>query len=283
MSSSLLWIMSVLRAPCITLSLTVNLWPRLGVTLKGDDHGPCFHVAKSLRLGGLSCTTALVHERNRRFRFLREETAMRRHLRACLVGSAVAVVLLMVATSTLALAGQPVNQARGLVQDEYGNPIKGATVAADLGDDRAPLSATSGDNGDFLFTLQDSPTFTFTERVAGYQGARIRAAGLLGIPRPMVFELPALPMGLPLPSRTAFVSDPAGTIITFEDDGTFSFEDVDGEGTGTYGRQELTAALVVREYDGPNNKFSISEPLTAEFADQNFTSFMLGDQKLVKQ
>ncbi len=47
--------------------------------------------------------------------------------------------------------------------------------------------------------------------------------------------------------------------------------------------QGTNAELVVRKYDGPDDKFSIAEPITIQFADDQLTSFMMGDQKLVKQ
>jgi hypothetical protein len=96
-------------------------------------------------------------------------------------------------------------------------------------------------------------------------------------------ELSVLQRGISFDDETTFVSDPAGTTITFDDDGTFEFEDAGGEGMGTYGIEELTATLVVREYDGPEGKFSISDPLMAEFADKELTNFMMGDQKLMKK
>ena len=207
---------------------------------------------------------------------------MRRHLRACLVGSAVAALLLMLATSTLAQDAQ----VRGEVHDEWDNPIEGATVRAESSEGGAPGNATADADGEFLITGLDSQNYSFTARAAGYQGVRLRETRIregAGSNRPLSIELSVLQRGISFDDETTFVSDPAGTTITFDDDGTFEFEDAGGEGMGTYGIEELTATLVVREYDGPEGKFSISDPLMAEFADKELTNFMMGDQKLMKK
>ena len=105
----------------------------------------------------------------------------------------------------------------------------------------------------------------------------------LGENRLISFELPVVASGGRFRSETTFVSDPPGTTISFDEDGTFEFEDAEGEGEGTYGIQGTDVELVVRRYDGPDDKFSIAEPITIQFADALFISFMMGDQRLVKQ
>ena len=201
---------------------------------------------------------------------------MRQHLRACAVGSGVAALSLMLVAPSLAQG-----RVRGQVTDEYDNPIPGATIVAEASG--AASDATTDDNGRFLF-LGLSGELTFTARAPGYVGIRTTTTiRQLGDSRPINFELPVAESGQRFGSDTTFVSDPPGTTITFDDDGSFEFEDPEGEGEGTYGFQGTNAELVVRKYDGPDDKFSIAEPITIQFADDRFTSFVMGDQKLVKQ
>ncbi len=201
---------------------------------------------------------------------------MRQHLRACAVGSGVAALSLMLVAPSLAQG-----RLRGQVTDEYDNPISGATIVAESS--RSASNSTTDNNGRFLF-LGLSGEKTFTATAPGYVGIRTMATiRQLGDNRPINFELPVAESGGRFGSDTTFVSDPPGTTISFDEDGTFEFEDAEGEGEGTYGIQGTNAELVVRRYDGPDDKFSIAEPITIQFDDDRFTSFMMGDQKLVKQ
>ena len=201
---------------------------------------------------------------------------MRQHLRACVVGSGVAALSLMLVAPSLAQG-----RLRGQVTDVYDNPIPGATIVAE--GRRSASNATTDNNGRFVF-LGLSGEITFTVTAPGYVSIfTTTTIRQLGDSRPINFELPAAASGQRFGSDTTFVSDPPGTTITFDDDGSFEFEDAEGEGEGTYGIQGTNAELVVRKYDGPDDKFSIAEPITIQFADDRFTSFMMGDQKLVKQ
>ena len=201
---------------------------------------------------------------------------MRQHLRACAVGSGVAALSLMLVAPSLAQG-----RVRGQVTDEYDNPIPGATIVAEASG--AASTTTTDDNGRFQF-LGLSGEYTFTATAPGYEGIRTTATiRQLGDNRPIDFELRVASSGWRFRSETTFVSDPPGTTISLDEDGTFDFEDAEGEGEGTYGIQGTNAELVVRRYDGPDDKFSIAEPITIQFDDDRFTSFMMGDQKLVKQ
>ena len=201
---------------------------------------------------------------------------MRQHLRACVVGSGVAALSLMLVAPSLAQG-----RVRGQVTDEYDNPIPGATIVAEASG--AASTTTTDDNGRFQF-LGLSGEYTFTATAPGYEGIRTTATiRQLGDNRPIDFELRVAASGWRFRSETTFVSDPPGTTISLDEDGTFDFEDAEGEGEGTYGIQGTNAELVVRRYDGPDDKFSIAEPITIQFDDDRFTSFMMGDQKLVKQ
>ncbi len=201
---------------------------------------------------------------------------MRQHRGACAVGSVVAALSLMLVAPSLAQA-----RVRGQVTDAYDNPIPGATIVAEASG--AASTTTTDDNGRFQF-LGLSGEYTFTATAPGYEGIRTTATiRQLGDNRPIDFELRVAASGWRFRSETTFVSDPPGTTISLDEDGTFDFEDAEGEGEGTYGIQGTNAELVVRRYDGPDDKFSIAEPITIQFDDDRFTSFMMGDQKLVKQ
>jgi hypothetical protein len=196
--------------------------------------------------------------------------------RSWFVVSAVAVLSLMLAAPSLAQG-----RVRGEVEDEYGNKIEGVTITAQPSGPQDPKSATTDDDGRFGMMGVPAGGWLFTAAAEGYVGQEIPVnVSWLELNR-VNFELRVAPMGGRFKATTTFVSDPVGTTITFENDGTFVFEDADGEGMGTYGIDELTAALVVREYDGPDDKFSVSDPLMAKFADNSFLNAMMGDQKLV--
>lgn len=201
---------------------------------------------------------------------------MRQHLRACVVGSGVAALSLMLVAPSLAQG-----RVRGQVTDEYDNPIPGATIVAE--GSRSASNSTTDNNGRFVFLGLSGET-TFTVTAPGYVSIfTTRNVRRLGENRPLDFELPVAASGQRFRSETTYVSDPPGTTISFDEDGSFEFEDAEGDGEGTYSMQGVNGELVVREYDGPDDKFSIAEPITIQFADDQLTSFMMGDQKLVKQ
>ena len=93
---------------------------------------------------------------------------MRQHLRACVVGSGVAALSLMLVAPSVAQG-----RVRGQVTDEYDNPIPGATIAAE--GSGAPSTTTTDDNGRFQF-LGLSGEYTFTATAPGYVGIRPTAA-----------------------------------------------------------------------------------------------------------
>ena len=198
--------------------------------------------------------------------------------RSWFVVSAVAALSLTLAVPSLAQG-----RVRGEVEDEYGNPIAGVTIAGKPFDAHEPKSATTDDEGRFGMMAVSAGQWLFTASAEGYVTVELTTkVSWLELNR-FNFELGVAPTGGRFRTTTTFVSDPAGTTITFEEDGTFAFEDAEGEGMGTYGIDELTAALVVRKYDGPDDKFSISDPLVAEFSNRQLRSFMMGDQKLVRK
>jgi len=166
------------------------------------------------------------------------------------------------------------NRTRGQVTDEWGNGLAGATVDAEPTGPGSPQTATSDEDGRFEFGLLSSGDWFFTATMDGYQGVRLRAAiSQLSQNRPIELELPALPQaGSRFRERTEFEADGGMPRFRFEEDGSFEFEDAEGEGEGTYGIVELSAILIVRDYDGPDDKFNVQTPIIVEFSDQTFAS-----------
>ena len=174
---------------------------------------------------------------------------------------------------------------RGQVTDEWDNPLEGASVLAEpAGADGAPQNATTDDDGNFSFIGLGSGDWAFTVLLDGYQGlqqvANVRRTGRT---RPLSFEMPARPGGGRFRERTEFRAEGGTPRFRFEEDGNFEFEDEDGEGEGTYGIVELTAVLVVREYDGPDDRFSFRTPVVVEFPSNQFNSMMYNGVQLAKR
>lgn len=174
---------------------------------------------------------------------------------------------------------------RGQVTDEWDNPLEGVTVLAEpAGADGAPQSTTTDDGGNFSFIGLGSGDWAFTVLLDGYQGlqqvANVRRTGRT---RPLSFEMPARPAGGRFRERTEFRAEGGTPRFRFEEDGTFEFEDEEGEGEGTYGIVELTAVLTVRDYDGPDDRFSVRAPVVVEFPSDQFMSMTHAGVQLAKQ
>ena len=200
---------------------------------------------------------------------------------AVIVVSMVFVLSLMLTVDILAQG-----RVRGQVTDEWGNPIEGATVLAELeesGRTLATLTSTSDGNGRWSLMIRLSGTYAFTITADGYQGAQVRVSVVpRRATRPVDVELAALASGGRLRTDTEYQAEGGTPKLTFHEDGTFVFQDTQGKGEGTYGIQERTAELVVRKYDGPDDKYTITMPVTVQFANDQFTSLAWGDVTLPK-
>jgi hypothetical protein len=205
---------------------------------------------------------------------------MRYVLRRCLRSLLVVAVGLSLAASAGAQG-----RTRGEVTDEWGNGLEGATVTAEPdGASGASQETTADDNGEFMFVGLPNGRWSFTALMDGYQGIRqITNVSQLNTNRPLEFELPVLASGGRFRERTEFEAEGGTPKFRFEEDGSFEFEDADGEGEGTYGTVEQSAILVVRDYDGPDDKFSIAAPLVLEFSDAMFTSVTYDGAELSKK
>ena len=174
---------------------------------------------------------------------------------------------------------------RGEVTDEWDNPLEGVTVLADpAGADGTQQTATTDDGGNFSFIGLGSGDWAFTVLLDGYQGlqqvANVRRTGQT---RPLSFEMPVLASGGRFRERTEFRAEGGTPRFRFEEDGMFEFEDEQGEGEGTYGIVDLSAVLVVREYDGPDDRFSFRAPVVVEFPSNQFNSMTYNGVQLAKR
>ena len=207
------------------------------------------------------------------------------------VGRAViGVAVLVLALGSTAYAQGLV---RGKVTDKWNNPIPNVNVLAESLDDRRsdpPQETTTGDDGVYVVAGLYGREYAVTFRAAGYQAIRmrIRPSARVSISQTNAtnrqdIELNALPPGGRLRDSQTFEADGGVPKLSFDNDGTFEFEDAEGEGEGTYGIIEQEGHLIVRDYDGDDDKYSITEPIIVTFTSEEFTSFDWGDATLVKK
>ena len=191
-------------------------------------------------------------------------------------GALVVGVLLSVASADLNAQGR----LRGEVTDEWGNGLEGVQVI--VSNDRSSRETTTDDDGDFFFNGLPGGEFTIEFQAEGYRGARSPIT-ISGLNRPFEIELGVLPFGSRFREETRFEAEGGTPRIAFDAEGTFEFEDANGEGKGTYGINALSAVLVVRDYDGPDDAYSITEPVVVTFANGQFTSLTWGGATLTNQ
>ncbi len=201
---------------------------------------------------------------------------------------------LAAATMVALVANDASAQARigGQVTDEWDNPLEGVTVTAERDEEGgASRTATTDSDGRFQVTLPLSRAeigngearhlFTFT--LDGYQGIRTPANVSLSNNRPIDIELEVVSTGGRLRGDSEFEAEGGTPRIKFGEDGRFEFKDADGEGEGTYGIVELSAVLVVRDYNGSDETYSLKEPVVVTFANDQFASLTWGDATLTKR
>ena len=201
-------------------------------------------------------------------------------LRLSLAGLAVAIMVALVASNASAQA-----VVRGQVTDEWDNPLEGVTIIAESteGEGGAPPTVTTDSDGRFQFLGLSSTRHGFTFTLDGYQGILRSANVSQSNNPPITIELEVVPTGPRFRGDSEFQAEGGTPRIKFGEDGTFEFEDADGEGEGTYGIAELSAVMVVRSYQGPDEKYSVNEPVVVTFASDQFTSLTWGDATLTKR
>lgn len=172
---------------------------------------------------------------------------------------------------------------RGKVTDQWGNGLEGAQVVAERDGGGGSQEATTDDDGNFQLLLA-SGEYTFQFLADGYQGVGTSLTlSQQDSIRPVEVDLEALPSGGRFRGDTEFEAEGGVPRVKFDGDGLFEFEDAEGEGIGTYGIVESSAVMVVREYDGSGDQYSVNEPVVVTFTSDQFTSLIWGDATLVKQ
>ena len=166
------------------------------------------------------------------------------------------------------------SQVSGTVTDEWGNGLAGVQIVVERRDGGAGgrTSATE-DSGEFFMLGLPTGAYDFTFTLDGYQGVRFGTRVTARNNQPIDIELAVNAAGMSLRGEQEFEAEGGSPRITFREDGVFEFEDAEGEeGEGTYGIIDLSAHLVVRDYDGDDDRYSLTEPVVLTFANDQFRS-----------
>ena len=181
---------------------------------------------------------------------------------------------------------QTMARVRGQVTDAWGNALEEVLVSGRLGD-ADPREATTNDDGRFSLVNLPSGDWVLEFRAAGYQATgvamQLDQRDARSPQRPLEIELAATPPGSRVRDDLEFATEDGGVTLTLKSDGRFEFEDAEGEGEGTYGIVELEAHLTVRDYDGDDDKFSVTEPVVVMFSNALYNSLTWGDTTLRKK
>ncbi len=182
---------------------------------------------------------------------------------------------------------------RGEITDEWGNGLEGVRVSGRLVvdgetgraiEDGDPRETTTNDDGRFNLANVASGDWVIEFLAEGYApmgvALQVQQADAFFEQRPLEIELAAAPPGSRLRNDAEFGSDDGGLTLRLKADGQFEFSDAEGDGEGTYGIVGLEGALTVRDYDGDDDKFSITEPVVVTFADELFNSLTWGEATL---
>jgi hypothetical protein len=183
------------------------------------------------------------------------------------------VVAVLVSSGFLVSDARGQGRVQGEVTDKWGNGLAEVQIAVERTDGGGSYSAVTEDDGDYIILGLQSGNYEITFTLDGYQGVLV-AENVRSSSGPRLdVELEALPSGGRLRGEQEFEAEGGSPKIKFKEDGIFEFEDAEGEeGEGTYGVVELSALLVVRDYDGDDDKYSVSDPVVVAFANDLFTS-----------
>ena len=173
-------------------------------------------------------------------------------------------------------AGDAWGQSRvsGKVTDQWGNGLAGVQIVVERRDGGSGgRTATTEDSGDFFMLGLPTAGYDFTFTLDGYQGVRFGTRIAARDNRPIEIELAVNATGVRLRGEQDFEAAGGSPKIKFKEDGVFEFEDAEGEeGEGTYGIVDLEAHLVVRDYEGDDDRYSHAEPVVVTFANDQFRS-----------
>ena len=204
---------------------------------------------------------------------------------------AAAVAATAVATLVVPEASAQMVRAEGKLTDTWGNPLEGVQVDVRRQDGGGSnFSAVTDDDGEYMIIGLETTSYEFTYTLAGYQSVRQlrEMRNQSGAPgrrrrRPPPIELEAVPLGQLLNDEFEYEAEGGTPSLKLKPDGMFEFEDAEGEGEGTYQIQDLNAVLTVRDYDGPDDKYTIREPVTLAAQTNQFLSLAWGETTLKKK
>lgn len=200
-------------------------------------------------------------------------------IRAALMRAVMLTVAVFMATDAFA-------QVRGKITDEWDNGLVGVEIVIELAAGGRGQMEMTDENGEFFLPNFPAGEYTFTFILEGYQAVQIPAT-ISQLRRNQAIELELEYLGSAggrLRGEQEFEADGGSSKITFKQDGTFEFEDTEGEdGEGHYGIVELSAVMIVRDYDGDDDKYSILDPLVVTFSNDQFTSLTWDGSTLNKK
>lgn len=203
---------------------------------------------------------------------------------------AAAVVTMVCAVLVVSDASAQMVQARGTITDTWGNPLEGVQVDARREDGGgSSFSTVTDEDGEYLMVGLETTTYEFTYSLAGYQGVRqLRELRTQTAPgrmrrRSAPIELAVLAVGQVLQEEFAFEAEGGTPSLTLKSDGMFEFEDAEGEGEGNYSIQDLSVILTVRDYDGPDDTYTITAPVVVSAPTNQFQSLVWGETTLTKK
>lgn len=195
---------------------------------------------------------------------------------------------------------------RGKVTDEWNNPIPNVRVTA-VPSTRIEFGGLRGDdadqearewitdqNGEFFERgFRPGSIWNFEYHADGYvSGGREELIPRGFDPYDIRYVLQVDPSANRFRGTRIYESKEGMPIFTFAEDGTFSFKEAAGEGHGTYGIVDRTVTvdcttridrkviLVIRDYDGPDDKYNLAIPIDVPFYSSTFPSFIWDDVQL---
>ena len=196
--------------------------------------------------------------------------------------------VIVLATWVLALM-TPVDaqaqQARlgGTVTDEWGNGLAGVRVILEQTETTVTRDTMTEEDGSYQLIGLTIGSYTVEFHAEGYQAIASSLNVRVSDRRPVDVELEALPFGSRFRDDTEFEAEGGTPMIAFDGDGKFEFKDANGEGEGTYGIDALSVVMVVRDYDGPDDSYSVSEPVVVTSPDDQFTELTWSETALMKK
>ena len=196
-------------------------------------------------------------------------------------------VVIVLATGVLSLMtlvdAQAQARLRGTVADEWDNGLAGARVILEHADTAATQDTMTEEDGTYLIIGLATGNYTIEFHADGYQAIASSITVRVADSRPVDVELEALPFGSRFRDDTEFEAEGGTPMVAFDGEGKFEFKDAKGEGEGTYGIDALNVVMVIRDYDGPDDSYTLSEPVVVTSPDDQFTSLTWSGTALMKK